>query len=350
MNLLSKLLGKPQAFALDISDTTLQIMELSGGSKGRITSFAHLDISPGLMENGRILDQPKLAEVIKQALAAAKPRPPHEKKVVTAIPESQVFTHHFALEKKIKNEDLRKIALKKAGETLPIKLEDYIWDIQVMKNGGEKQEVLFAAAERELVRTYKYTLLLAGVDIAILEPESYALARATINAAKLAPDAICAILDMGGRSTTLIFINNKGLQLSSSIPIAGNALTEALAKAKNLETAGAEKLKREKGFTDPQTAPLLNAVLLPLFDQFRQAVSFVENKTGGKTKKILLAGGSSTLPGLPEVLNKALNLEISEAMPPYEVSGYKPSQLAVVSGLALRAKTLSTGLNLIKLV
>ncbi|MBU0540581.1 MAG: type IV pilus assembly protein PilM [Patescibacteria group bacterium] len=349
MNLLSKLLGKPQAFALDISDTTLQIMEISGGNKGRITSFAHLDIPPGLMENGRILNQEKLAEVIKRALATAKPRPPHEKKIVTAIPESQVFTHHFALDKNIKKEELRKIALQKAGETLPIKLENYIWDIQIMKYNSEKLEVLFAAAEKELVKTYKHTLLLAGVDIAILEPESFALARATINAAKLPPDAIYSILDMGGRSTTLIFINNKGLQLSSSIPIAGNALTQALAKSKSIATDEAEKLKREKGFTDPQTAPQLNAVLAPLFDQFRQAVSFVENKTGGKTKKILLAGGSSTLPGLPEILNKTLNLEISAAKPPYEVSGYKPSQLAVVSGLALRAKTLSTGLNLIKL-
>jgi type IV pilus assembly protein PilM len=348
MNLLSSVFGVPAAFALDISDSTLQIMEVGGRDLGKVASFSHTDIPKGLMENGRVLDQPKLAEAIRNAIKTASPRKPRTKKVVAELPESQTFTHHFSVERQAGRQNLREAVRLLAEETMPFALAEYVWDFEVLNATDEASEILFAAAPKELVEAYKHTLLLAGLELRILESESMALTRSIVEIKKIPTESLGVVIDIGGRATTLAFVDSNGLELSINIPVAGDSLTAAISTALKIDEAAAEKLKREKGFQDPKAAEAMRAAFSPLIKQYQQATSYIQTKTRRTLRGALLAGGSSALPGIVDELKTMLGLPVDFGKPPFSVNGLLPHQIVVVSGLAMKAKKLSTGINLVQ--
>lgn len=345
MSILKTLLGTPQAFALDISDTDIQILEVKGLKNGAVRAFARTDLAEGIVKDGIILDQAKLAEAIRAAVSACRPNKPSAKKVVACLPDSKSVTHIFEFDT-VSEKILRDTVRQLAARTVPFNLDEMAWDFSVRSRTNELTTVMFAAAKKELVRAYEHTLTLAGLDLAILEPESLSLSRAAVNRVKLKPSEYVSVLDMGGRNTIIAFIGRMGMRLTVNSPIAGQAVTDAIAAANNINAAAAEKIKREKGFSDPATAEIMRKAIQPLVEEFQRAKNYLLRQNGATLTRVFVAGGSSAIPGITEELKKTLEIETALAVPPLTISGFSPNQLAVVCGLAVRAKKLSTGVNL----
>lgn len=363
------LFSRPKAFGLDLSDNTLHLLEVKGRNSEDVTSSIHLELPSGLIADGNIMDQAALVEHIRTAYAEAQPHRPRTNHVVSALPETYIYTHHFRISRDVSKKDLLDAVYKQAEVTIPINLDEAAWDFEVLTETEEGKEVLFAAAPAEVVELYEQTLILAGFDLKILELESMALSRALtpLEPELLSPlakrgkellsplakggdrgvDESVAILDIGGRVSNLVFLNASGIQLAVSSPVAGNALTEALSGEFKLKIDQAEKQKRSKGLTDPKLAKVISKTLKSLLNEFNEARTFCERKVNKKIKKVVLAGGSSALPGLTEELQKVLGIEVLLGAPPFQAASYAPYQIATVSGLALRARDLSPGINFI---
>ncbi len=345
MSILKTLLGTPQAFALDISDTDIQILEVKGRKNGAVRAFSRTDLAEGVVKEGIILDQAKLAEAIRAAVDACRPNKPSTKKIVACLPDSKSVTHLFEFDT-VNEKNLRDTVQQLAAVTIPFKLEDMAWNFTVRSRSNERTSVMFAAAKKELVQTYEHTCTLAGLDLSILEPESLSLSRAVVDRIKLKPNELISVIDIGGRSTIIAFIGRLGMRLTVDSPIAGQALTEAIAAANKVDAATAEKIKREKGFSDASTAEVMRAALKPLIEEFQRAKNHLLRHNDVALTRVFLAGGSSAMPGLVEELKTLLGIETALAVPPFTISGFSPNQLAVVCGLAIRAKKLPPGVNL----
>lgn len=308
---------------------------------------SRVELPPGVVEDGVILDQDKLAEAIRHAVDEAKPAPPKTKRVVAELPESRTLTHHVQVERTVKPRDLPERVLELAKDVLPINLDEYRWDYQVLGQNETTYEILVAAAPKDLVQTYEQTLMLAGLNLDALELESMALTRASIKSVKLPAGEATVVMDMGGRVTTFAFVDAEGLQLSATFPIAGDALTAAIASSLKIKPEDAEKQKRSKGFKDAAMAKAMQDALASLVEEFKKAQGFYEARHLHKVTSILLAGGSSAMPGIGEALTQSIGIPVELATIPFELPNMNPSQTVVVAGLALRATKLSPGLSFI---
>lgn len=86
------------AVGLDISDHSLEIVELQKSARGaRIVGKQRAVLPPGIVLHGRIQDAERLKTIVLDALKSAKPKPISGKRVIFGLPEVLVYTHAFRL-------------------------------------------------------------------------------------------------------------------------------------------------------------------------------------------------------------------------------------------------------------
>ncbi|MBU0999576.1 type IV pilus assembly protein PilM [Patescibacteria group bacterium] len=339
--------GKPKAFGLDLSDDALYLMEVKGESAGSVTSAAHFELSSGIVEDGKILDQEKLVEILRNAYVGAQPESPHKNNVVLGLPESQTYIGHFSISKEISKKELLDEVYAEAGDNMPIDLENAAWDYEILVTTENSYEILFAAASAEIVEDYEHAMNLAGLDLKVLEPEALALSRSLIKLSDLEADQGVAILDIGARTSNLQFVDKLGLQLSLAIPVAGNHFTTAIAEYLKIKVDQAEANKRAKGFSDARQAKVLRSTISHIVNEFEEARNYYEAKTVRKVTDVVLCGGSSAMPGIDAELQKLFGVAVSLGAPPFAMLDLQPHQIAAVSGFAMRARAMSPGINFI---
>lgn len=140
---------------------------------------------------------------------------------------------------------------------------------------------------------------------------------------------IVGYVDIGARTMDLSIPKLDGgssLGFSRSVPMAGNAMTMAVAKAKGLnDFASAEKVKRERGViisaddeaegvtgdTDLEVAGAVKSVVDRLIIELRRSLDFfISQPDGVVVDKIALSGGVAALPGLTAYMEERLGLPI----------------------------------------
>ncbi|MEK7625413.1 MAG: pilus assembly protein PilM, partial [Patescibacteria group bacterium] len=126
-----KLLNK-KSIGLDIADRTMELAEIeSSDSDFKVLNLISANLSEGIVENGQIKDKVKLAEAVKLLFSDAKSKPLSSRKIVFALPESQVFLRNFALgahDKKNRDELARREALL----SVPIREDDLVFSYRVI--------------------------------------------------------------------------------------------------------------------------------------------------------------------------------------------------------------------------
>lgn len=347
MGFFTSLFHKPLGFALDFSDSAVHLLEVRGRGANDVTASGRFEIPAGIVEDGRILDQAKLADVIRRAHAEAVPRPPITNRVVACLPESQTYITRFAIDRTVAQKDLEQAIADRGAQILPVNLDDHAWDHQILATTESSYEILFAATPADLVETYEQTLGLAGLKLEVLEPESMALLRALVEPAKFAKDVAVLVFDIGGRTSTMAFVDALGLQLSVTVSIAGHAMTDAVSKKLKISLAEAEKRKVKKGFTDKDCVDAMRNAINPLLEEATRARTYYEKTSGRKVQRMIVAGGSSVLPGIDAEFEKAMGVPVEKGASPYNVRGFESRQIAVPAGLALRATNLEQGINFI---
>jgi Tfp pilus assembly PilM family ATPase len=310
MSWFGSLFSGSKAFALDLNDYVFQALSLKGsGVRSQATSFVRMDVPPGIVENGLIVDQAAAVEQLQKAVASAGPQPPKSRKVVAALADAHCLLHHFSVPNDQKPEQMQEIVLLEAERRMPIALDSYAWDYQLLTQGKDSYEVLFAAAPADMVAQYEQTFALAGFTLAVLEPEALSLSRALIRPNMLNEQSV-AVLDLGERGGVILVVDATGLALSISL--------------RKSETYVEDAVK-----------------------EFARARKFYEAKTGQTIGRVVTIGGKSHERGVQASLAKALGVSVEEPLLPIAVEGVGPEHLSTLTGLAMRATRLDPGINFI---
>jgi type IV pilus assembly protein PilM len=213
-----------------------------------------------------------------------------------------------------------------------------------------------------------------AVQAAELEPEIVDVApMALYNAVRFNyPDLdVCSmVLDMGARSSNLVFIEENRI-FSRSIPVAGNTITQELMKEFDVDFDAAEAIKREHGFVafggvyagpDNETAEraskIIRSVLTRLHAEVNRSINFYRSQQGGAAPSIVfLTGGSSIIPHVDTFFRDKLKVDV-EYLNPFSAVSVAESidadrvnrdlqSLGEIVGLALRrALTCPVEINL----
>jgi len=293
----------PRILAVDFGATAVRLVEIGPDGRGRPTVLA-------ISEEEIAFDPAKTADffpLYSQALSAAVGRFPSKTRACHLCLGGPAT---FARILKVPAADPSKVSSMigfEAQQTVPA-IEQALWDYQVLPSlqTGEV-EALILAIKRETVEEMSAAAASAG-----LKPQTATLAPAALLNGFLYnyPEATGChlILEIGARATTIL-LSEGSRMFVRVVPLGGGAVTQAIMADLQESFAGAEILKKAKGFIHPggayedsldtataRISKLARGVLTRLLAEVERSMTFFRSQQGGgKPTQIWLAGGGVTL-------------------------------------------------------
>lgn len=337
--------GDSAHVGLDIGTTGLRLVQLRP-SKGNpsLVTYSGVPVDPRLVESDAKADQQKLAEIIKELFHTSRAT---TKNTVVGLPSSKIFASLVDFPK-MSSQELEKAISYQAEQYIPMPLEEAKLDWLVIGESEDKskQEVLLVAAPHTLTETYLEIMDMAGLELVALEPDAFGLVRSLVPNLNIA----VAVLDIGANSTDLVIMAGGTPRLIRSVSVGGQTLIKAASHNLGVDEEQAGQFLYKFGLTQSKLEGQIFKAIKSGIDMLTSELDksnkfFTSRYKNLKIEKIVLTGGSSTLPELPTYLANATGLpvEIGNAWSRirFDVSTQDQlmsisNQFAVANGLALR--------------
>ena len=257
---------------------------------------------------------------------------------------------------------IQEIISYEAQQAIPFSSDEVVWDSQLLQpmaesDGSEIDAMIVIVKKQEVSRISELVEKL-GKRIILIEvagTSCYNSARAN----NVGANECQMILDIGGRCSTLIFLDGSRFFVRT-IPIAGDTITQQIAKEFNISYADAEEMKRKHGYvslggayeeSDSEVASavskIVRNVMTRLHGEINRSINvYRATQKGRKPEKLFLAGGTSILPYAPRFFSEKLRLPV-EYLNPFQVVGIGPAvDQQVLSEVAhLYAETIGLALR-----
>jgi general secretion pathway protein L len=240
---------------------------------------------------------------------------------------------------------------------VPFDLADYFVDFEIASETPDRTEVVAALVPRTEVAVQLASLAEAQIAPRIVEAEGLALA----NLAAFFPLPGTRVLaDVGHRKTTLCLCVDGRAVAARTVPVAGLAITQALAKDLGIDEVAAERRKIDHGVLGPGASGVAaTAVVDRLARELVRTIGSLEALIPGRTEdgaaaidEVTLLGGTAHLHRLDEYLAERTGLPVRRLDVPAGDAGNAllalgdPLVFAPALALALRGSMkASTGMN-----
>ncbi len=309
----------PRILAVDIGAGHVACGVFTAGATGRLVlqQFALEPHSSDPSHEGR------WAVEIAQSLGAIVSRQKLSGVAALAVPGHLALTK-FVKTPSIAKEKRDKIVAFEAAENIPYPLEEVVWDYAVVSDDSFDLEVMLAAVKFDAMQALCSAADAAGFPVERATPAGLALYHAFRYTYPQARDAVL-VVNVGARSSHLLFVEGERFYLRT-LPLAGNAVTQAVAEELRIDFASAETLKVQvlSGQSDlPATSPSRAAVQRAAtafitklqLEITRSTVNHRRQSGGGAPTAVHLAGGGSLIAELPAALAEKLKLPVERFAP-----------------------------------
>ncbi|HSL65253.1 MAG TPA: type IV pilus assembly protein PilM, partial [Gaiellaceae bacterium] len=222
----------------------------------------------------------------------------------------------------------------RAQEVLPIPIEETVLDYQVLEEGRTDEDeslrrILLVVAYRELVDRYVDACRRAGLRLAGIDLEAFALLRAlgAPRGEDAGGSALVAVA-VGHDRTTLAVSDGRTCEFTRVLEWGGHALDVAVARALDMAPSAAEPLKRAlslhgaevvDGLTAEQAEAAREAMRKQVNAFARELVSSLQFYQGQPDSlpiaAITLTGGTSHLAGLAQELRRLIGVPVEVGDP-----------------------------------
>ncbi|MGK7928277.1 MAG: type IV pilus assembly protein PilM, partial [Spirulina sp.] len=323
-----------KGIGLEVAPERINVVQLKKqGQTYKLDTYLTEEVPEGIFEDGQIVDSPALAELIQETLSQNNIK---SKKVATAIPMREAIIRIIPIPAELNDQELKEMVLNhEAGLYLPYPREEVDLDYQKLgffedEDGIEKVQVLLVATRREVTDIYVDTMQQAGLEIDVLDINSFALIRTIREQLRqFGPQEAAVLVDIEFESTEIAIIVDGVPQFSRTVPIGTYQLQSALSRAMNLPTKRDTEMLQ--GMTIPNTpvdglrtgatginpgmAALLR-VLGELADELRRSIDFYLNQSGElEVAQLLLAGPGGGIGQLDEFFTNRLSLPTAQIDP-----------------------------------
>ncbi|MDA0990905.1 MAG: pilus assembly protein PilM, partial [Verrucomicrobia bacterium] len=231
--------------AIDVGASKVVLAEFvfAKGAAPQLNRYAigQLSIDPEIDTHSSAILVATLRELMRDN--GIKPAP-----LYLSISGQAVFPRYVKLPP-VSRDKLFQIVRYEAEQNVPFPIDEVVWDFQLMPGATAADTNVMLVA----VKTENVTRLTDCMQAGHLEPVVVdAAPMAIYNAACLNYGDLpgCTlVLDMGARSSNLIFVEEHRI-FSRSVPVAGNTITQEIAKAFEISFEEAEEVKKTHGQVD----------------------------------------------------------------------------------------------------
>jgi type IV pilus assembly protein PilM len=349
-----------QLVGLKIGSSQLTAALVSNNGGAKLSRLVHEPLAEGLVVAGEVRDPVGLAAALDGFFARHElPR----KGVRLGIASTRIGVRAFDLSGIEDDRRLANAILFRAQETLPVPVEDAVVDYQVLKDevdesGMRNTRALLVVAYRELVDSYVAACNQAGIELAGIDLEAFALLRALGAPSpdgEQRSDGALVGLSIGKERSTLAVSDGHACEFTRVLDWGGSAVSDEIARELGVPPEDAERIKRALTL-DPEKAPrpgpapareaeARRAAAHALQSFARELVSslrFYQGQPGSlPIAEIALTGGTADLPGFASELERLIGVPVRVADPlgRVEVAGgverEVPGSVTIAIGLGI---------------
>ena len=312
----------PPLFGLDISSSSVKMLELVDAGKGgyRVERYAIEPLARDSVVDGNINNLEAVGEAVKRAYQRLGTRTKH---VAMAVPTGAVISKKIIVPAALREEELEIQVESEANQYIPFALEEVNLDFQVLgpsPSNPEEQEVLIAATRKEKVEDRVAVADIGGLKPLVMDVESFAQQTALSLVVQGLPgggkDQNVAVVDVGANVMNVTVLRNDQSVYTREQAFGGNQLTQDIVSRYGMTAEEAENAKRSGGLPDDFEAEVMKPFMENLSMEVQRALQFFFTSTQyHAVDHILLAGGSAVIPGLDEVVNTRTQVPTSVANP-----------------------------------
>jgi|TARA_B100001964_G_C14186354_1_gene578808 type IV pilus assembly protein PilM len=348
--------GDISMLGLDISSTSVKLLELSrSGGNYRVESYGVEPLPENAVVEKNISDVEGVGEAISRLTERCKTK---VKLAAVAVAGSAVITKTIEMAATLSEDDMENQIEVEADQYIPYSLDEVALDFEVQgqsPRSEEQVEVLLAACRRENVEMREAALELGGLKAKVVDIEAHCMQRAfELVRADFAEegteeeDHIVAIIDIGATMTTLSVITGEGAPYTREQLFGGKQLTEEIQRRYSLSVEEAGLAKKQGGLPDDYESEVLVPFKEAIVQQVTRSLQFFYSSSAyDDVDHIILAGGTSSIEGLADMVaaklgtpcsiaNPFAKMSLSSKVNESNLSNDAPA-LMIACGLALRS-------------
>jgi type IV pilus assembly protein PilM len=316
--------GAKRLVGLKVGASQIAAARVSNNGVAELLQLARDPLAPGVVVAGELRDPEALGDALKAFFARHKlPK----KGVRLGIASNRIGVRILDIVGVEEDKQLANAVQFRAQEALPIPLDEAVLDYQVLDQnvdaeGQTVKRVLLVVAYRELIDRYVSACRKAGINLAGIDLEAFALLRALGAPSDRGGSALVAVA-IGHDRSTFAVSDGRICEFTRVVEWGGSALNVALARAFDSTPSEVEHIKRElsldgsttpEGLSADQVAVALDAVRRQIQSFARELVSslqFYQNQPGSLgIGEIVLTGGTAQLPGLAHELQSLIGVQV----------------------------------------
>jgi len=318
-NFIKSFIGSNSYLGVDIGTTSIKMVELSKGriqprllNYGILETYGHLErFNDAIQTSFLKIAERQTSEFLKMLLEKTKTKTVN---AIASVPAFSAFTTTFEIPE-MSEVDTAKAVPFQISQNLPVSVSEMAVEwFKIGKKEDEKgfmkQEIFVISVPKEQIIRYQNIFKLAGLKLKAIEIETFALIRSLVGNDPTAT----LIVDIGARSTNIAVVEQGFLRYSYQTDFAGGSLTQAIAKALNINTMRAEEIKKQKGLLAADSEYELSTLIIPLLDaiinEAKRVKDNYEKNRETKIERVILAGGGANLLGINHYFEEQINLPV----------------------------------------
>jgi type IV pilus assembly protein PilM len=318
---------------LKIGASQLAAARIVNNGTPELCQIAREDLEPGLVVGGELREPELLAEALRAFFR--KHRLPRQN-VRLGIANNRIGVRIFEIGGITDPRQLENAIRFRAQEALPIPIEEAVLDFHLLgervdAEGNTFRRILLVVAYRELIDRYVSACKKAGIRLAGIDLEAFALLRALADPRDEddpQSDAALVVVAIGHERSTFAVSDGRVCEFTRVLDWGGATLDVAIARELNVAPSEAAPFKRElsltaqnvpEGLTQEQADAAREAVRRQLQTFARELVSslqFYQNQPGSLgIGEIVITGGTAHLAGLAEELQRLIGVRVAVGDP-----------------------------------
>ena len=307
---------------VDITSATVKLLELKQCHDNyQVESYAVRPLREGAVVERRIRDIDDVASVLSRAVEHAKPS---TRKAAVAVPASAAITKTLTLPIGLSEEEIEERIVAESDRHIPFPFNEVAFDFECLGpapfDDGQQQVMLVACRQQDITQLTE-TLERAGLEPAAVDVETFAMERSLAELRRQLkvdndPTACVGLVDIGANMNAFHVVRGGHIVYTRDTVFGGRQLTDAIRERYELSMEEAGFAKKRGGLPDDYHERVLNPFLETVVQQVGRSLQLYY--TAGRQQEvqhIVLAGGSSVIPGLAERIAEDSGMAVTIANP-----------------------------------
>ena len=303
------------SIGLDIGSGLIKLAVVSHGSgEPVLTKVAFAPLVDDAIVEGEVMDPGIVADAVRGLFASAGLKPRH---AVTAVGGRDVIIKKIPMDR-MREAEAREVIRWEAEQHVPFDMDNVELDFQILDPDGDglQMTVLLVAAKRELIDNKIALLSEVGVDLKVIDVDSFALHNAFELSYPEGMKGVVGLVNIGHEMTNVNILDDGIPVLTRDLPVGTRRFREDLQRERGLSADAADKLLQ--GFeTSDVLAPFLQTRGEELAIGIERAAAFLQTAARSSTglSRLYTSGGGARIPGLTRALSERLKLPVEFANP-----------------------------------